>query len=351
MPDSSASWQRGYMLEPSSSSRRTRRTTVGRACARRSTSPARRVADAVTMSGLWAAGRGLPHGHQVKTVLDTPADRKYVGLQNADEGDSGTFSRPMCMEGDPYLLLEGARSPRRLRDAGLHLPVRVPDAERALTEAIERARAERGSSASGSSAARRRSSTIPRRGAGAYVCGEETALLESLRASAASCATGCRSPRSRVGKPGGAQRRPSPRRGSSPTAAISARAWHRQAAQRHAATCRGTWSRAFVEVPGRRPGVLIDFTLARGRGAGACPCAAAGAGAGRAAGSPFRPRPTSTPPTKAEASASGRRDPGHGGVVALNDAWRRRLPAPWSSAPSSCGKCTPCRIGPPAASR
>ena len=68
--------------------------------------PAATVAE-VTDSGLRGrGGAGFPTGIKWKTVLDTDADRKYI-VANADEGDSGTFSDRMIMEGDPFCLIEG----------------------------------------------------------------------------------------------------------------------------------------------------------------------------------------------------------------------------------------------------
>src|SRR5690606_16146800 len=61
----------------------------------------------VTASGLRGrGGAGFPTGIKWKTVLDAPADQKYI-VCNADEGDSGTFSDRMIMEGDPFVLIEG----------------------------------------------------------------------------------------------------------------------------------------------------------------------------------------------------------------------------------------------------
>jgi formate dehydrogenase iron-sulfur subunit len=65
------------------------------------------IVQAVTDSGLRGrGGAGFPTGIKWKTVLDTPADQKYI-VCNADEGDSGTFSDRMLMEGDPFMLIEG----------------------------------------------------------------------------------------------------------------------------------------------------------------------------------------------------------------------------------------------------
>ena len=65
------------------------------------------IVKTVTDSGLRGrGGAGFPTGIKWKTVADAPGDRKYI-VCNADEGDSGTFSDRMIMEGDPFVLIEG----------------------------------------------------------------------------------------------------------------------------------------------------------------------------------------------------------------------------------------------------
>ena len=65
------------------------------------------IVDQVKTSGLRGrGGAAFPTGIKWQTVLDTPAEQKYI-VCNADEGDSGTFSDRMIMEGDPLVLIEG----------------------------------------------------------------------------------------------------------------------------------------------------------------------------------------------------------------------------------------------------
>src|SRR3546814_12042677 len=65
------------------------------------------IVEQVTQSGLRGrGGAAFPTGVKWKTVLATPAEQKYI-VCNADEGDSGTFSDRLLMEGDPYALIEG----------------------------------------------------------------------------------------------------------------------------------------------------------------------------------------------------------------------------------------------------
>lgn len=136
----------------------------------------------VTDSGLRGrGGAAFPTGIKWNTVLNTPAPQKYI-VCNADEGDSGTFSDRMLMEGDPLCLVEG------MAIAGLavgatygYIYVRseYPLAVQALNEAIMAARAAGwlGKNIQGSGCD---FDLEVRKAAGAYICGEETALLDSL---------------------------------------------------------------------------------------------------------------------------------------------------------------------------
>ncbi|EPX75616.1 NAD-dependent formate dehydrogenase beta subunit [Salipiger mucosus DSM 16094] len=126
-------------------------------------------------------GAGFPTGIKWETVRTAKAYRKYI-VCNADEGDSGTFADRMIMEGDPFCLIEG------MAIAGLgvgavqgyvYLRSEYPDAIEVMTRAIETARAAGvlGADILGSG---RAFDMEVRVGAGAYVCGEETSLLNSL---------------------------------------------------------------------------------------------------------------------------------------------------------------------------
>ncbi len=136
----------------------------------------------VTESGLRGrGGAGFPTGIKWKTVLETPADRKYI-VCNADEGDSGTFADRMIMEGDPFVLIEGmaiAGIATGATHGYIYLRSEYPHARRVLDEAIEIARHAGviGGSVMGSDHAFHLEVRV---GAGAYVCGEETSLLDSL---------------------------------------------------------------------------------------------------------------------------------------------------------------------------
>ena len=136
----------------------------------------------VTDSGLRGrGGAGFPTGIKWKTVADAAAPRKYI-VCNADEGDSGTFADRMIMEGDPFVLIEGmaiAGIATGATKGYIYTRSEYPHAIAAMEEAIAIARKAGilGPSVMGSAHA---FDMEVRSGAGAYVCGEETSLLNSL---------------------------------------------------------------------------------------------------------------------------------------------------------------------------
>lgn len=143
---------------------------------------AEQIVEEVTQSGLRGrGGAGFPTGIKWKTVLGADAEQKYI-VCNADEGDSGTFADRMIMEGDPFTLIEG------MVIAGLgvgatkgfvYLRSEYPDAIEVMNEAVVLARTNQllGTDILGSG---RTFDMEIRVGAGAYICGEETSLLNSL---------------------------------------------------------------------------------------------------------------------------------------------------------------------------
>jgi formate dehydrogenase iron-sulfur subunit len=140
------------------------------------------IVQAVSDSGLRGrGGAAFPAGIKWKTCLDAQADQKYI-VCNADEGDSGTFADRMIMEGDPFVLIEG------MTIAGLavgatrgyiYLRVEYPHAQRALEAAIAAAK-EAGYLGDNICGSGKVFHLEVRMAAGAYICGEETSLLESL---------------------------------------------------------------------------------------------------------------------------------------------------------------------------
>lgn len=140
------------------------------------------VVKEVTDSGLRGrGGAGFPTGIKWKTVHDAPGAQKYI-VCNADEGDSGTFADRMIMEGDPFVLIEGMAIAGLATGATkgyVYTRSEYPHAIAVMNEAVAVARAAGvlGPSVLGSGKAFDMEIRV---GAGAYVCGEETALLNSL---------------------------------------------------------------------------------------------------------------------------------------------------------------------------
>ncbi len=136
----------------------------------------------VTDSGLRGrGGAAFPTGIKWNTVLNTPSEQKYI-ICNADEGDSGTFSDRMIMEGDPFVLIEGMTIAGLAVGANqgyIYLRVEYPHAHKALNAAIAKAY-EAGYLGDNIQGSGKKFDLEVRLGAGAYVCGEETSLMESL---------------------------------------------------------------------------------------------------------------------------------------------------------------------------
>ncbi len=137
----------------------------------RAIGPAETV-EAIVASGLRGrGGAGFPAGIKWRTVAAATGDRKYI-VCNADEGDSGTFADRMVMEGDPFLLIEGMAIAGLAVGAAkgfLYVRSEYPHAIAKLETAVAM-----------SAAIVAPFVVEVRVGAGAYVCGEETALLNSL---------------------------------------------------------------------------------------------------------------------------------------------------------------------------
>jgi formate dehydrogenase iron-sulfur subunit len=139
------------------------------------------IAEVMTSGLRGRGGAGFPTAIKWKTVAQAKADRKFI-VCNADEGDSGTFADRMVMEGDPFVLIEGMTIAGIAVGASkgyIYCRSEYPHAIAALNKAISVARRAGllGSKVAGSNHA---FDIEVRSGAGAYVCGEETSLLESL---------------------------------------------------------------------------------------------------------------------------------------------------------------------------
>jgi formate dehydrogenase iron-sulfur subunit len=306
----------------------------------------------VTDSGLRGrGGAAFPTGIKWNTVLNAPAEQKYI-VCNADEGDSGTFSDRMVMEGDPFVLIEGmaiAGLAVGATQGYIYLRVEYPNALIILNEAIAAAYAAGylGKNICGSGKA---FDLEVRVGAGAYVCGEETALLESLE-----------------GKRGMVRFKP-------PLPAIVGLFGQ-------PTIVNNVISLASVPIILDKGGAYYrDFGMGRSRGT--LPIQLAGNikrpglvekafgatlreilydyGGGSASGRPIRavqvggplgaflPESQFDTPLDYEAFAAQWAVLGHGGIVAFDDTVDMAKMARYSMefcAAESCGKCTPCRIG------
>jgi len=302
------------------------------------------VIEAVTRSGLRGrGGAGFPAGVKWKTVAETPADIRYV-VCNADEGDSGTFADRMLMEGDPFLLIEGMAICAFAVGAAkgfIYSRSEYPHANATMQAALDIARRD---DLLGSF------DIELRVGAGAYVCGEETALLDSLE-----------------GKRGQVRAKPPlpAHRGlfGKPTVinnvlSLATTPWilaHGAQAYADLGTgrSRGTMP---IQLAGNvaRPGLYeapFGLTLrqlveeigggtASGRPVRAVQC-------GGPLGAYFPPSLFDTPyDIEAFAAADGLI--GHGGIVVFDDTVDMAAQARFAlefCGIESCGKCTPCRLG------
>ncbi len=140
------------------------------------------IVKTVTESGLRGrGGAAFPTGIKWNTVLACQADQKYI-VCNADEGDSGTFSDRMIMENDPFVLIEGmtiAGIAVGATQGYIYLRSEYPHALNVLNQAIDKAE-KAGYLGEKICGSKHTFKLEVRRAAGAYVCGEETSLLESL---------------------------------------------------------------------------------------------------------------------------------------------------------------------------
>jgi formate dehydrogenase iron-sulfur subunit len=314
--------------------------------------PPAQIVEHVTASGLRGrGGAAFPAGIKWKTVLGAPGGQKYV-VCNADEGDSGTFSDRMVMEGDPFVLIEGMTIAGLATGADrgyIYLRWEYPDARRALEAAIQAAYQAGflGANVHGSG---RSFDLEVRMGAGAYICGEETSLLESLE-----------------GKRGQVRFKP-------PLPALAG-LFGKPTVINNVIT--------FASVP-----IILDRgaefykNFGMGRSRGTLPLQLAGNvkhgglievafgmtlreilydyGGGTLSGRPIRavqvggplgaymPESQFDTPLDYEAFAAQKAMLGHGGIVVFDDTVDMAAQARYAMefcAIESCGKCTPCRIG------
>ncbi|MBI5070939.1 MAG: SLBB domain-containing protein [Deltaproteobacteria bacterium] len=296
-------------------------------------------------------GAAFPAAVKWRTVLETPAARKVV-VCNADEGDSGTFADRMVMEGDPFALLEGmaiAGTAVGAERGIVYVRAEYPQARAALLRAVEIATAQGwlGGDVLGSGRAFR---VDIFQGAGAYVCGEETALLESLEGK-----RGMVRAKPPVPAVAGLHGLPTLVHNVLTLATVPAILAHGPEAHGRRGTGRSRGTQAFQLAGNVRRGGLVEapFGLSLRE-------LVEGFGGGTESGRPIRAVQVGGPlgswfpasqldlPLDYESVAAAGGALGHGGVVVFDDTVdmaRMARHAMAFCARESCGKCTPCRIG------
>jgi len=310
------------------------------------------IVEEVTGSGLRGrGGAAFPTGIKWRTVLNAPSDQKYV-TANADEGDSGTFADRLLMEADPFQLIEGMTICAMAVGASegyIYLRSEYPRARGVMQKAIETAKAAGllGSDILGSG---RDFNIHIRLGAGAYICGEETSMLESLEGKRGLV-------RFKPPLPAieGLFGKPTVVNNVLTLAAVTTvlakgAAYYRDYGSGRS---RGTLS---VQLAGNvRRGGLVEVPFGA-----SLRQLVEGFGGGTASGRPVRAIQVGGPlgaylpesqwdtPLDYEAFAAVGAMLGHGGIVVFDDSVDMLKQARFAMefcAVESCGKCTPCRIG------
>jgi len=306
----------------------------------------------VTESGLRGrGGAGFPTGIKWKTVLDAQADQKYVCC-NADEGDSGTFADRMVMEGDPLMLIEGmtiAAIAVGATKGYVYIRSEYPDAIATMKEAIANAVEARwlGQNIQGTD---KSFDLEVRRGAGAYICGEETAMLESLEGK-----RGTVRPKPPIPALEGLFGKPTVINNVLSFAAVPFILAKGGAAYKNYGMGRSRGTLPFQLAGNIKQGGLVEkafgVTLRE---------LVEGFGGGTFTGKPIRAMQVGGPlgayvpasqldmPMDYETFAAAQAMVGHGGIVVFDESVDMAQQARFAMefcAIESCGKCTPCRIG------
>jgi formate dehydrogenase iron-sulfur subunit len=312
------------------------------------------VVSAVTESGLRGrGGAGFPAGIKWQTVLRADADGglKYICC-NADEGDSGTFADRMLMEGDPFSLIEGmliAAHAVGAAEGYIYIRSEYPDATATLRSAIEIAYAHGwlGQQVLGSELS---FDLFVRVGAGAYICGEETSMLESLEGKRGQI-------RAKPPIPAltGLFGRPTVVNNVLTLATVPAVLTGGAATYAELGQDRSRGTQVFQLAGNVARGGIVELPFGLSLGE-----LVNGYGAGTRSGRPVRAVQVGGPlgaylpvesfdlPMEYEAFAAAGAMVGHGGVVVFDDTVDMARQARFAMefcAEESCGKCTPCRIG------
>ncbi len=302
------------------------------------------ILEEIRLSGLRGrGGAGFPAHIKWQTVHDTPADEKYI-VVNADEGDSGTFADRLLMEGDPFRLIEGMLISGHATGSGkgiVYLRSEYPLAAEIFQQAIDSAR--------GMGLLERFDIELFV-GAGAYICGEETSLLESLEGKRGEV-------RSKPPVPAieGLFGRPTLVHNVITLASVSAIVEQGGAAYSELGVGPSTGTMTFQLAGNVSRGGLIELPfgiplreLIEDWGGGTLSGRPVGAvQVGGPLGAYLKDADLDTPLTY-EALAELGAGVGHGGVVVFDDSVDLVEQAHFAfafCAHESCGKCTPCRIG------
>jgi formate dehydrogenase iron-sulfur subunit len=306
----------------------------------------------VLASGLRGrGGAGFPAGIKWRTVLEAPGDDKYLCC-NADEGDSGTFADRMLMEGDPFTLLEGmaiAGVAIGATEGLIYVRSEYPAAIATLRTAVDIARVDGwlGPDVMGTGHA---FDVRIVEGAGSYVCGEETAMLESLEGK-----RGMVRPKPPIPALHGLFGKPTLVHNVLTLSAVPQILADGPAAYQALGVDRSRGTSVFQLAGNIARGGIVEvgfgITLRE---------LVEGFGGGTRSGRPLRAVQVGGPlgayfpaaaldvPMDYEALAAAGGLLGHGGVVVFDDTVDMAAQARFAMefcAAESCGKCTPCRIG------
>ncbi|MDT5149860.1 MAG: formate dehydrogenase iron-sulfur subunit [Mycobacterium sp.] len=314
-------------------------------------SPADVVAE-VTDSGLRGrGGAGFPAGIKWKTVLECVDELKFVCC-NADEGDSGTFADRMVMEGDPFMLIEGmtiAAYAVGASEGYVYIRSEYPGAVARMRGAIDiaRGRGWLGDDVLGSGT---RFDLHVRVGGGAYICGEETSMLESLEGK-----RGMVRAKPPIPAIHGLFGKPTVVNNVLTLASVPTILADGAAAYQELGVERSRGTQLFQLGGNVRHGGLVELAFGVTLGE-----LVDGYGGGTLSGRPVRavqvggplgaylPRAEFDLPMDYEAFVAAGAMVGHGGIVVFDDTVDMAAQARFAMefcAAESCGKCTPCRVG------
>ena len=312
----------------------------------------RAVVDEVTESGLRGrGGAGFPAGIKWKTVLDTDADQKFVAC-NFDEGDSGTFADRMIVEGDPFTLVEGmtiAAHAVGANEGYVYVRSEYPHAVAALRRAIDTAYTHGflGRDILGSGLT---FDLHVRVGAGAYICGEESSMLDSLEGRRGEVRA-----KPPIPAVSGLFGRPTAVNNVLTLCAVPMILSDGGAAYAALGTGRSRGTQVFQLAGNIRHGGIVELPFGVSLGE-----LVEDYGGGTLSGRPIRAVQVGGPlaaylppeqfglPMDYEAFAEAGAMVGHGGIVVFDDTVDMARMARFAMefcAAESCGKCTPCRIG------